>query len=276
MKTCRELATLQQWIVAGLCTPDAQISRTGKNWKRLGDIPELASYFGAAVEVRASRPRPDSDSAPRATMLGVGDVATRPSAAQPGGGAAHGDAAAAAAAGDLDDEIVRTESIRRPKAITVQAATRSRGPPRWRRRRRWPRRPRSARCRGCAPPARARCRPAPGQRGGPSDRPRGQRRRRQGPSGGLVRATTDAQPAFSGSIRARTDSGGFRAGARRRGADVGVDDLDDDLDDGPAGRPRSSRARLAGSRWRRWSSSAAWPRRSTCSSCGRRPRRRRR
>src|SRR5260221_3068400 len=40
-KTCRELATLQQWIVAGVATRESLISRSGKTWKRLGDINEL-------------------------------------------------------------------------------------------------------------------------------------------------------------------------------------------------------------------------------------------
>src|SRR5438445_3230858 len=40
-KTCRELATLQQWIVAGVVSRESLISRSGKTWKRLGDIPEL-------------------------------------------------------------------------------------------------------------------------------------------------------------------------------------------------------------------------------------------
>src|SRR5689334_16100042 len=40
-KTCRELATLQQWIVSNIVTRESLISRTGKTWKRLGDIAEL-------------------------------------------------------------------------------------------------------------------------------------------------------------------------------------------------------------------------------------------
>src|SRR6266496_5450462 len=37
-KSCRELATLQQWIIAGVVTRESLISRTGKTWKRLGDV----------------------------------------------------------------------------------------------------------------------------------------------------------------------------------------------------------------------------------------------
>jgi predicted Zn finger-like uncharacterized protein len=62
-KTCRELATLQQWIVAGVATRESLISRSGKTWKRLGDISELHQYFVIADEARTQRahrptPRP--------------------------------------------------------------------------------------------------------------------------------------------------------------------------------------------------------------------------
>ncbi|MDB4955887.1 MAG: family finger-like protein [Myxococcales bacterium] len=77
-KSCRELATLQQWIVAGVATRDSLISRSGKTWKRLGDIAELSQYFTIADEAKAQRshkptnkPQPKPDDV-RATMLGVG------------------------------------------------------------------------------------------------------------------------------------------------------------------------------------------------------------
>src|SRR5687767_7231921 len=54
-KSCRELATLQQWIIAGVVTRESLISRTGKTWKRLGDITELAQYFDIADEARTTR-----------------------------------------------------------------------------------------------------------------------------------------------------------------------------------------------------------------------------
>jgi predicted Zn finger-like uncharacterized protein len=83
-KTCRELATLQQWIVAGVASRDALISRSGKTWKRLGDIAELATYFRVADEAKATRaeretnppkpagakPGPDL----RATLVGMGNL----------------------------------------------------------------------------------------------------------------------------------------------------------------------------------------------------------
>ena len=75
-KTCRELATLQQWIVAGVATREALISRSGKTWKRLGDIGELGQYFVIADEARnqrSAKPTPPPRTPVQApTMLGVG------------------------------------------------------------------------------------------------------------------------------------------------------------------------------------------------------------
>ena len=75
-KTCRELATLQQWIVAGIVGRESLISRTGKTWKRLGDIAELGQYFIIADEARAQRAQRPTGKATTpvgaATMLGVG------------------------------------------------------------------------------------------------------------------------------------------------------------------------------------------------------------
>ncbi len=41
----RELTTLQRWIVERKVGREDEISKTGKNWKRLGDIAELAAFF---------------------------------------------------------------------------------------------------------------------------------------------------------------------------------------------------------------------------------------
>jgi predicted Zn finger-like uncharacterized protein len=73
-KTCRELATLQQWIVAGTVSRESLISRSGKTWKRLGDIAELSQYFTIADEARAQRAvKPTGKpGAMASTMLGVG------------------------------------------------------------------------------------------------------------------------------------------------------------------------------------------------------------
>ncbi|HWO23815.1 MAG TPA: zinc-ribbon domain-containing protein, partial [Kofleriaceae bacterium] len=69
-KSCRELATLQQWIISGVVSRDSLISRTGKTWKRLGDINELAQYFDIADEARTAREkRPGARATPGAGQL---------------------------------------------------------------------------------------------------------------------------------------------------------------------------------------------------------------
>ncbi|MBC7978700.1 MAG: hypothetical protein H7138_27255, partial [Myxococcales bacterium] len=46
---------MQQWIISGVVTRESLISRTGKTWKRLGDISELTQYFTIADEARNKR-----------------------------------------------------------------------------------------------------------------------------------------------------------------------------------------------------------------------------
>ena len=41
----KELTTLQKWIVERKVGRDDEISKTGKTWKKLGEIAELASFF---------------------------------------------------------------------------------------------------------------------------------------------------------------------------------------------------------------------------------------
>ncbi len=53
--TCRELTSLQQWIVEGKVIRDDEISLTGDTWKRLGDIPELASFFQVVDDAARGR-----------------------------------------------------------------------------------------------------------------------------------------------------------------------------------------------------------------------------
>lgn len=48
----KELTTLQKWIVERKVGRDDQISRTGENWKSLGDIAELASFFQVVDDAR--------------------------------------------------------------------------------------------------------------------------------------------------------------------------------------------------------------------------------
>ena len=59
-RACKELGMLQQWIITGLVTRESMISRSGKTWKRLGDIGELASFFVVAEEARNQRGHRDS------------------------------------------------------------------------------------------------------------------------------------------------------------------------------------------------------------------------
>ncbi|HEX9102194.1 MAG TPA: zinc-ribbon domain-containing protein, partial [Polyangia bacterium] len=63
----RELTTLQQWIVERKVSREDEISRTGDQWKRLGGIAELASFFHiveqAAAVARADGPRAAAEAA---------------------------------------------------------------------------------------------------------------------------------------------------------------------------------------------------------------------
>jgi len=58
----RELTTLQQWIVERKVTRNAEISRTGDTWKKLGDIAELAAFFAIVDQAQAAaRPAPATE-----------------------------------------------------------------------------------------------------------------------------------------------------------------------------------------------------------------------
>jgi predicted Zn finger-like uncharacterized protein len=87
-KSCRELATLQQWIVSGVVTRESLISRTGKTWKRIGDIADLDQYFAIADEARATRDRskPVSRPGPIASIKEIPGTLPGYTAAQAAGG----------------------------------------------------------------------------------------------------------------------------------------------------------------------------------------------
>lgn len=51
----RELTTLQKWIVEQRVTSADEISRTGRAWRPLGDIAELASFFEVVAAANAAR-----------------------------------------------------------------------------------------------------------------------------------------------------------------------------------------------------------------------------
>ncbi|MBC7978701.1 MAG: zinc-ribbon domain-containing protein [Myxococcales bacterium] len=109
-KTCRELATLQQWIISSVVTRESLISRTGKTWKRLGDVADLGQYFTIADEARANRERhkptrpvPPKD-LPSMTLPGYGG------AAQAAGGTILPDD------DDDDDDDIEPPTTRRPRS----------------------------------------------------------------------------------------------------------------------------------------------------------------
>jgi predicted Zn finger-like uncharacterized protein len=86
-KSCRELATLQQWIISGVATRESMISRSGKTWKRLGDITELAQYFDVADEARTTRDeRRAPTKPPTGTQLGFSGGSTGGSGPTAAGG----------------------------------------------------------------------------------------------------------------------------------------------------------------------------------------------
>lgn len=66
---CRELTTLQRWIVEGKVSRDDEISLTGDTWKRLGNIPELASFFQVVDEAQRARAYDTLRGAPGASAV---------------------------------------------------------------------------------------------------------------------------------------------------------------------------------------------------------------
>jgi predicted Zn finger-like uncharacterized protein len=53
--TFRELTTLQRWIIEQKVSRDDAISQSGDQWKRLGDIAELASFFQVVEAAERAR-----------------------------------------------------------------------------------------------------------------------------------------------------------------------------------------------------------------------------
>ena len=108
----RELTTLQQWIVERKVTRDDEISRSGDQWKRLGGIAELASFFHiveqAAAVARADGPQAAAAAASAAYSRNRDDddpalVTTAPMAREPSGPIAMGNPIA-----DDDPAFART------------------------------------------------------------------------------------------------------------------------------------------------------------------------
>jgi predicted Zn finger-like uncharacterized protein len=72
----RELTTLQKWIVERKVGRDDEISRSGRTWKKLGEIAELTSFFqvveaaDAAQRAAQQGPPPAVDATPSSTTTG--------------------------------------------------------------------------------------------------------------------------------------------------------------------------------------------------------------
>ena len=82
----REISTLQRWIVERKASRDDEVASAGEGeaWRRLGDIPELRSFF--AVVEKASRggePRPERGPPETPTTPGMEDPAWASDPGQP-------------------------------------------------------------------------------------------------------------------------------------------------------------------------------------------------
>ena len=73
------MQTLQKWIIDRKLSPNAEISRTGSKWKRLGDIGELSSFFQVADSIQRVKPGYQAPQAPAAAAVPIGAA----NAAQP-------------------------------------------------------------------------------------------------------------------------------------------------------------------------------------------------
>ncbi len=74
----RELSTLQRWIVERKASRDDQVSsgRGEEAWRRLGDIPELRSFFSLVERAsRGGEPRPENPSPEVRSTPGMEDPA---------------------------------------------------------------------------------------------------------------------------------------------------------------------------------------------------------
>jgi predicted Zn finger-like uncharacterized protein len=69
--TFRELTTLQKWIIEQKVGRDDEISLSGDQWKRLGNIAELASFFQVVEAAERSRAQPALTPLPGLTPLPV-------------------------------------------------------------------------------------------------------------------------------------------------------------------------------------------------------------
>jgi len=82
--TLKDLTILQKWIVERKVARDDEISVTGETWKRLGDIPELATFFQVVDEAqRAAVLQAQLGMAPGTAAPPAGTQGTPPTAPRP-------------------------------------------------------------------------------------------------------------------------------------------------------------------------------------------------
>ncbi len=235
-RTCRDLSALQAWIGAGDCTVETLISRSGKTWKRLGDIPELRPFFDAAEASRVTRPRPVSvpprqGDAPIATQMGMGIAGVAPLAAparplRPPTMPPPPPAGAGSGPRPLPLPVPVPPGVSMPAMPGLHAGP---GPS----------------VLGSIPGAGAK--PTGGVATGawandtvrPIEAAAGTAAGPSGPMSGSLRSGNTAEPAFSGRLRVPTgEHGRFGAGAADDGARrAGDEDFDDDDDLQPARAP---------------------------------------
>jgi len=80
--TFKELTTLQKWIVEQKVTRDDEISLAGDQWKRLGNIAELASFFQVVEAAESAKAHP---AAPAVTPIPMPTVSVYPVVQAPPG-----------------------------------------------------------------------------------------------------------------------------------------------------------------------------------------------
>jgi predicted Zn finger-like uncharacterized protein len=80
--TFKELTTLQKWIVEQKVTRDDEISLSGDQWKRLGNIAELASFFQVVEAAESARAHP---AGPAVTPIPMPSVSVYPVVQAPPG-----------------------------------------------------------------------------------------------------------------------------------------------------------------------------------------------
>lgn len=80
----RELTTLQKWIVEQKVGRDDAISRTGRTWRPLGDIAELASFFEVVEAANAAKTAPGREAPAAPSTVTTTPFGVAPSAAESG------------------------------------------------------------------------------------------------------------------------------------------------------------------------------------------------